>query len=65
MVVGRLQRRSWTAEDGSARLRSWPTNWAKPALGDGDDNQGLRQGRMSGARLTLAYRQRVAVRLSP
>jgi single stranded DNA-binding protein len=31
VVVGRLQQRSWTAEDGSAALwwRSWPRSWGQ------------------------------------
>jgi Single-strand binding protein family len=35
VVVGRLQQRSWTAEDGSARRpsRSWPRSWGRPCGG--------------------------------
>ena len=46
VVVGRLQQRSLTAEDGSAPARSWrswPRSWAKPPL-DGNHDQGNRQG---------------------
>ena len=34
VVVGRLQQRSWTAEDGSARSRSrsWPTSWDRASV---------------------------------
>ena len=43
VVVGRLQQRSWTAEDGSARSGRRGRGrgaGAKPAVGDGDDDQG-------------------------
>jgi single stranded DNA-binding protein len=34
VVMGRLQQRSWTAEDGSARstVRSWPRSWGRASL---------------------------------
>jgi single-stranded DNA-binding protein len=42
VVVGRLQQRSWTAEDGSARttVESDRRAGAKPAPGDGGGDQG-------------------------
>jgi single-strand DNA-binding protein len=47
VVVGRLQQRSWTAEDGSARSvvevvadELGPSLTGAPALGNGDDDQG-------------------------
>ena len=41
VVVGRLQQRSWTAEDGSARSpsRSWPRSWGRACGGRGNDDQ--------------------------
>jgi single-strand DNA-binding protein len=47
VVMGRLQQRSWTAEDGSVRSavevvadELGPSlRWAEPSLGDGDDDQ--------------------------
>jgi single-stranded DNA-binding protein len=41
VVVGRLQQRSWAAEDGSARsvVESWPMSWGQAFVGDGDDYQ--------------------------
>jgi Single-strand binding protein family len=42
VVMGRLQQRSWTAEDGSARSRRGGRGrgaGAEPAVGDGDDDQ--------------------------
>ena len=35
VVVGRLQQRTWTAEDGTAARswRSWPTNWDRACAG--------------------------------
>jgi hypothetical protein len=45
MVVGRLQQRAWTVEDGSARppSSSWPRSWAEPAMGDRHAGQGHQQ----------------------
>jgi single stranded DNA-binding protein len=43
VVAGRLQQRSWTAEDGSARSTVEVVAdelGAKPAVGDGDHDQG-------------------------
>jgi single-stranded DNA-binding protein len=41
VVVGRLQQRSWTAEDGSARSwRSWPRSWARAFAGRPPDPSG-------------------------
>jgi single-stranded DNA-binding protein len=43
VVVGRLQQRAWTAEDGERPLRRRGCGrgaGAKPAVGDGDDDQG-------------------------
>ena len=43
VVVGRLQQRSWTAEDGSARSVVEVVAeelWAESAVGDGDHDQG-------------------------
>jgi single-stranded DNA-binding protein len=36
VVVGRLQQRAWTTEDGSARsvVEVVPTSWAEPTVGD-------------------------------
>jgi hypothetical protein len=43
VVVGRLQLHAWTTDAGTARShrggRGQP-RWAKPAVGDGDDDQG-------------------------
>jgi single-stranded DNA-binding protein len=42
VVVGRLQQRAWTIEDGSARsvVEILAEELAEPAVGEGDDDQG-------------------------
>jgi hypothetical protein len=47
VVVGRLQQRSWTAEDGSARsvVESWPRSWGRACVGQRRRRPGRRGAR--------------------
>jgi single-stranded DNA-binding protein len=49
VVVGRLQQRSWTAEDGSADplSRSWPRSWDRASVGRRQRRPGRRAARAS------------------
>ena len=53
VVLGRLQQRAWTAEDGSARStsRSWPTSWGQASGGRRPPRPGRRGTRASGPSL--------------